>query len=95
MAHMWPVKPVCVLGITLGNFTFLHSYSMHEPICLIECHHTFIVPNLPMLVVSTGGYFGLTFTTPPPHIEIFGVNALRGKLHHLGSPNLQDIFIGR
>ena len=26
--------------------------------------------------------------------EIFG-NALRGKLHQLGSPNLQDIFIGR
>ena len=27
--------------------------------------------------------------------EIFGVNAVRGKLHHLGSPNLQDIFIGK
>ena len=26
--------------------------------------------------------------------EIFGINALRGKLHQLGSPNLQDIFIG-
>ena len=26
--------------------------------------------------------------------EIFGVNTLRGKLHQLGSPNLQDIFIG-
>ena len=26
--------------------------------------------------------------------EIFGVNALRGKLYQLGSPNLQDIFIG-
>ena len=26
--------------------------------------------------------------------EIFGVNPLRGKLHQLGSPNLQDIFIG-
>ena len=26
--------------------------------------------------------------------EIFDVNALRGKLHQLGSPNLQDIFIG-
>ena len=25
--------------------------------------------------------------------EIFGVNTLRGKLHQLGSPNLQDIFI--
>ena len=26
--------------------------------------------------------------------EVFGVNALREKLHQLGSPNLQDIFIG-
>ena len=26
--------------------------------------------------------------------EIFGGNALRGKLHQLGSPTLQDIFIG-
>ena len=26
--------------------------------------------------------------------EIFDVNALRGKLHQLGSPNLQHIFIG-
>ena len=26
--------------------------------------------------------------------EIFGVNTLRRKLHQLGSPNLQDIFIG-
>ena len=25
--------------------------------------------------------------------EIFGINALIGKLHQLGSPNLQDIFI--
>ena len=29
----------------------------------------------------SGGYFGLVFT-------------LRGKLHQLGSPNLQDIFVG-
>ena len=26
--------------------------------------------------------------------EIFGANTLRGKLHQLASPNLQDIFIG-
>ena len=26
--------------------------------------------------------------------EIFGVNALGGKQQQLGSPNLQDIFIG-
>ena len=42
---------------------------------------------------ATGGYFGLAFTTPPC-VEIFGVNTLGGKLHQLGSANLQDIFIG-
>ena len=26
--------------------------------------------------------------------EIFSVNALRGKLHQLCSPNMQDVFIG-
>ena len=39
-------------------------------------------------------YFGLAFDTLP-RVEIFGVKALRGRLHQLGSPNLQDIFIGR
>ena len=41
----------------------------------------------------TSGYFGSTFATPP-RLEIFGINALGGKLHQQGSPNLQDIFIG-
>ena len=27
-----------------------------------------------------------------PRREIFGVNALRGKVHQLGSPNLHDFF---
>ena len=40
---------------------------------------------------ASGGYFGLALAT---RREIFGVNALRGKLHQLGSPNFQDIFIG-
>ena len=43
---------------------------------------------------ASGGYFGLVFATPPPYRENFGVNALRGKLLQLGSPNLQDVFIG-
>ena len=42
---------------------------------------------------ASSGYFGLAFATPPRR-EIFGVNAVRGKLHQLGSPNLQDIFLG-
>ena len=36
--------------------------------------------------VASGGYFSLTFATLPPRVE--------RKLHQLGSPNLQDIFIG-
>ena len=36
----------------------------------------------------------LCYAAATAHGEIFSVNALRGKLHQLGSPNLQDIFIG-
>ena len=44
---------------------------------------------------ASGRCFGFAFAMPlPPCVEIFGVNALRGKLHQLGSPNLQDIFMG-
>ena len=49
-------------------------------------------------IVSTGGirwilWFSVHYAAAA-RTEIFGVNALRGKLHQLGSPNLQDIFIG-
>ena len=52
-----------------------------------------------ILIVSTGGiqwilWFSVRYATATAHREIFGVDALRGKLHQLGSPNLQDIFIG-
>ena len=39
-------------------------------------------------------WFSVRYTAAAACREIFGVNALRGKLHQLGSPNLQDIFIG-
>ena len=50
------------------------------------------------VIVYTGGiWWILSFSihnfAAAAHREIFGVNALRGKLHQLGSPNLQDIFI--
>ena len=50
------------------------------------------------VIVSTGGirwmlWFSVRYAADVRR-EIFGVNALRGKLHQLGSPNLQDIFIG-
>ena len=34
------------------------------------------------------------YTAAAVRREFFGVNALRGKLQQLGSPNLQGIFIG-
>ena len=53
------------------------------------------------MIVSTGGirwilWFSVRYATAAATArrEIFGVNALRGKLHQLSSPNLQDIFIG-
>ena len=51
------------------------------------------------LIVSTGSirwilWFSVRYATAAARREIFGVNALRGKQQQLGSPNLQDIFIG-
>ena len=50
------------------------------------------------LIVSTGSirwilWFSVRYAAAARR-EIFGVNALRGKQQQLGSPNLQDIFIG-
>ena len=55
--------------------------------------------TLSPFIVSTGGiwwilWFRVSYTATNAHKEIFGVNALRGKLQQLGSPNLQDTFIG-
>ena len=52
------------------------------------------------VIVSTGSiwwilWFSLRYAAVAAALrEIFGVNALRGKQQQLGSPNLQDIFIG-
>ena len=56
------------------------------------------------LIVSSGSirwilwfsvrYAGAAAAGAAARREIFGVNALRGKRQQLGSPNLQDIFIG-
>ena len=54
--------------------------------------------GLSLVIVSTGRmilWFSVRYTAAATRRDIFGVNALRGKLHQLGSPNLQDIFIGR
>ena len=51
-----------------------------------------------LFIVSTRGirwilWFSVRYAAAT-HREIFGVTALRGKLHQLGSPNLQDFLIG-
>ena len=51
------------------------------------------------VVVSTGSirwilWFSVRYAAAAARREIFGVNALGGKQQQLGSPNLQDIFIG-
>ena len=52
------------------------------------------------IIVSTGSiqwilWFSVRYAAAAAaRREIFGVNALRGKQQQLGSPNLQDIFIG-
>ena len=51
----------------------------------------------PWIIVSTGSirwivWFSICYAAAAARREIFGVNALRGKLHQLGSPNLQDIW---
>ena len=53
-----------------------------------------------MIFVSDGGiwwvlWLSFCYANATARREIFGVNALRGKLHQLGSANFQDIFIGR
>ena len=50
-----------------------------------------------LIIVSTGSiqwilWFSVRYAAA--RREIFGVNTLTGKQQQLGSPNLQDIFIG-
>ena len=60
-------------------------YNLHLYICIeMQWLQYCARSNIP-IIVSTGGI---------RHREICGVNALRVKLHQLGSPNLQDFFIG-
>ena len=50
-----------------------------------------------LIIESTGGIQWILWSSvhyAAVRREIFSVNALRGKLHQLDSPNLQDIFIG-
>ena len=59
----------------------------------------FLDPRM-SFIVSTGSirwilWFSVRYAAAAAaRREIFGVNALRGKQQQLGSPNLQDVFIG-
>ena len=68
----------------------------NPPISLL--FHFLLLQGVLFLVVSTGRiwwilWFSVRYAAAARR-EIFGVNALRGKQQQLGSPNLQDIFIG-
>ena len=70
-------------------------YPLREPIGRILGNN---VNNNTLFIVSTGSirwilWFSIRYAAAVRR-EIFGVNALRGKQQQLGSPNLQDIFIG-
>ena len=76
------------------------------PFTAYICLYKTLRPYTYFIIVSTGGirwilWFSVryaaaaaTAAAATTRIEIFGVNALRGKLRQLGAPNLQDIFIG-
>ena len=79
---------------------FCYSYVTYYCLCI---YYHFAVVLLPIkdfiffaFIVSTGylrwiPWFSIRYAATCR--EIFGINALRGKLHQLGSQNLQDIFI--
>ena len=83
------------------------SHSFSNSVQLSECGYSELflapVPALVLyvfqIIVSTGSirwilWFSVRYAAAAARREIFGVNALRGKQQQLGSPNLQDIFIG-
>ena len=81
---------------------YFYYFSKYVSKCHSQCSVTvrYIVDiSCIYIIVSTGGirgilWFSICYTAAAPRREIFDINALRGKLHQLGSPNLQDIFIG-
>ena len=78
---MWVVVYCCHLFIEIQFFRVsdINDSKFHQYICI----HRWIL------------WFSVCYASAAAaRREIFGVNALRGRLHQLGSPNLQDIFIG-
>ena len=61
----------------------------------ISCYLCLWIITIFVSIGGSSGYFGLSVRYAGAACrEIFGVNTLRGKIHQLSSPNLQDIFIG-
>ena len=83
------------LGCRLFSlFVKIEVQGMHVICSFVLKYHI----DLFSFIVSTRGiqwilWFSVRYAATARR-ENFGVNALRGKLHQLGSPNLQDIFIG-
>ena len=64
---------------------------------LFNYHLLYFCTALSLIIVSTGSirwilWYSVRYAAA--RREIFGVNSLREKQQQLGSPNLQDIFIG-
>ena len=81
--------------------TSTEKYVTNEEDNIIRvCSMSIVLIFMGDIFVSTGGvwrilWFSVCYTAAPAPGEIFDVNPLRGKLHQLLSPNLQDTFIGR
>ena len=78
------VNPKQIKQIAKDKFTLLDLSCkvMHFTFYCIHRRHPVIL------------WFSVRYAAAAVRREIFGINSLRGKLQQLGSPNLQDIFIG-
>ena len=86
------------IGVTCSNVTLLLFNIGSQLSIYIDFHVSSliyqVIQELLYPLESSRGYFRVRYAAAT-HREIFDVNTLSGKLHQLGSPNLQDIFIGR
>ena len=89
---------VSISGSEIFPYVYFRMYIRHSYLYLLCFRVRHLVTNT-TFIVSTGGirwilWFSVRYATTTACREIFGINALRGKLHHLGSPNLQNNIIG-
>ena len=85
----------CLLKLKRRKLIRTEILAMH----ILKSSHKTYSTLRESIIVFTGGirwilWFSICYAAAAARREIFGVNALRGKLHQLGSPNLQDISLG-